>query len=99
MEACGACHDNVNFATGANHGSGIVANDTQCTTCHGSTSTIDNGQLQVVAAHVIPEVVAAAKFQYIVNSVTFTTDGAHNVYPVVKFSVVDPTNGNAPTTS
>ncbi len=65
VEACGACHDNVNFATGANHSSAnIVANDTQCTTCHGTTSTIDNGQLQVIAAHVIPEVVAAAKFQY-----------------------------------
>ena len=96
MEACGACHDNVNFATGANHGPSIVANDTQCTTCHGATSTIDNGQLQVVAAHVIPEVVAATKFQYIVNSVTFTTDTAHHVYPIVKFSVVDPTSGNAP---
>jgi OmcA/MtrC family decaheme c-type cytochrome len=96
MEACGACHDNVNFATGANHGPNIVANDTQCTTCHGATSTIDNGQLQVVAAHVIPEVVAATKFQYIVNSVTFTTDTAHHVYPIVKFSVVDPTSGNAP---
>jgi len=96
MEACGACHDNVNFATGANHSSGIVANDTQCSTCHGPASTIDNGRLQVVTAHVIPEVVAAAKFQYIVNGVTFTTDASHNVYPVVKFSVVDPTNGNAP---
>jgi OmcA/MtrC family decaheme c-type cytochrome len=96
MAACGACHDTVNFATGANHGPNIVANDTQCATCHGSTSTIDNGQLQVVAAHVIPEVVAATKFQYIVNSVTFTTGSASQVYPVVKFSVVDPTNGNAP---
>jgi OmcA/MtrC family decaheme c-type cytochrome len=97
MEACGACHDNVNFTTGANHSAAsIVANDTQCTTCHGTTSTIDNGQLQVVAAHVIPEVVAATKFQYVVNSVAFTTDTLHNVYPVVKFSVIDPTNGNAP---
>lgn len=95
MEACGACHDNVNFATGANHGPNIVANDTQCTTCHGATSTIDNGQLQVVAAHVIPEVVAAAKFQYIVKSVTFKST-AGSLYPVVNFSVVDPTNGNAP---
>jgi OmcA/MtrC family decaheme c-type cytochrome len=95
MEACGACHDTVNFATGANHGPGIIANDTQCTTCHGSTSTIDNGQLQVVAAHVIPEIAAAAKFQYVVNSVAFTTV-AGNTYPIVKFSVVDPTNGNAP---
>jgi OmcA/MtrC family decaheme c-type cytochrome len=95
-EACGACHDNVNFATGANHSSGnIVANDSQCTTCHGSTSTIDNGQLQVVAAHIIPEVVAATKFQYIVNSVSFKTTSG-NIYPVVNFSVVDPTTGNAP---
>jgi OmcA/MtrC family decaheme c-type cytochrome len=96
MAACGACHDNVNFATGANHSSGIIANDTQCSTCHGPTSTIDNGKLQVAAAHVIPEVAAAAKFQYIVNSVTFTTDAQQHVYPVVKFSVVDPTNSNAP---
>jgi OmcA/MtrC family decaheme c-type cytochrome len=96
IAACGACHDNVNFATGANHGSGIIANDTQCTVCHGPTSTINNGTLQVVAAHVIPEVVAAAKFQYIVNSVKFNTDGAHHVYPIVNFSVVDPTNSNAP---
>lgn len=96
MEACGACHDNVNFATGTNHGSGIVANDTQCATCHGPTSTIDNGQLQVVAAHVIPEVVAARKFLYLINSVTFTTGASAQVYPVVNFSVVDPTNNNAP---
>jgi OmcA/MtrC family decaheme c-type cytochrome len=96
MEACGACHDNVNFATGANHGPGIVANDTQCTTCHGATSTIDNGNLEVVAAHIIPEVVAAAKFQYIINTVTFASDTARNLYPVINFSVVDPTNGNAP---
>jgi len=95
-EACGACHDTVNFATGANHsGAHIVANDSQCTTCHGSTSTIDDGQLQVMAAHVIPTVVAAAKFQYIVKGVTFKTTGG-NVYPVVNFSVVDPTNSNAP---
>ena len=43
MEACGSCHDNVNFAAGANHGPGIAANDTQCTTCHGPASTINNG--------------------------------------------------------
>ncbi len=94
-EACGACHDTVNFATGANHSSNIIANDSQCTTCHGPTSNINNGQLQVIAGHTIPEVAAAAKFKYLINSVTFQTS-AGNIYPVVKFSVVDPTNGNAP---
>jgi len=94
-EACGACHDNVNFATGANHSSNIVANDTQCATCHGPTSNLDNGQLQVIAAHTIPEAVEATKFQYIIHSVTFKTT-AGSIYPVVNFSVVDPTNNNAP---
>jgi OmcA/MtrC family decaheme c-type cytochrome len=95
-EACGSCHDTVNFATGANHSpANLIANDSQCATCHGSTSTIDDGQLKVVTAHIIPEVVAAAKFQYRVNRVTFQTT-AGNIYPVVNFSIVDPTNGNAP---
>ncbi len=67
-EACGACHDNVNFATGANHSTNIVANDTQCVTCHGPGSNLDNGQLQVVAAHVIPDVVAATRYQFNVNT-------------------------------
>jgi OmcA/MtrC family decaheme c-type cytochrome len=31
--ACGACHDNVNFATGLNHEGGIKA-DTDCAGCH-----------------------------------------------------------------
>ena len=101
-EACGACHDNVNFATGLNHDAaagmqGIVANDSQCTTCHGPDSglTTSNGSLQVRAVHAIPTVAEAAKFQYVVNSVTFKTT-AGNIYPVVKFSVVDPTNDNKP---
>jgi OmcA/MtrC family decaheme c-type cytochrome len=93
-EACGACHDTVNFATGEGM-DGIVANDSQCTTCHGPTSTIDNGSLQVIAAHTIQANVQAAKFQYIVNSVSFTASGG-NIYPVVNFSVVNPTAGNAP---
>ncbi len=94
-EACGACHDNVNFVTGANHSANIVANDSQCTTCHGSTSNINNGALQVIAAHTDPNIAAAAKFQYLVNSISFTSSGG-SFYPVINFSVVDPTNGNAP---
>jgi OmcA/MtrC family decaheme c-type cytochrome len=93
-EACGSCHDTVNFATGAGM-DGIVATDAQCTTCHGAASMIDHGALQVIAAHVIPEDALATHFQYIVNGVTFKST-AGSLYPVVNFSVVDPTNGNAP---
>jgi len=38
MEACGSCHDNVNFATGANHGTGGVQTSNQaCSFCHPSS--------------------------------------------------------------
>ena len=32
--ACGSCHDDVNFATGANHPGGPQFDDNHCATCH-----------------------------------------------------------------
>jgi OmcA/MtrC family decaheme c-type cytochrome len=42
-KACGACHDDVNFATGDNHPSpgGIRTDDSECTVCHGETFIVD----------------------------------------------------------
>ncbi len=34
IAACGACHDDVNFATGANHPGGIQADNAACKFCH-----------------------------------------------------------------
>ena len=92
-EACGACHDNVNFATGANHSSNIVADDTQCVTCHGPTSTLDNGQLQVITAHQIPERVFQSTLAY---NIIKATSAAPGQKPVIQFSVTNPSSGNAP---
>ena len=50
-ETCSSCHDNVNFATGANHG-GVAATDDTCTACHGPTAQLAN--LRVERAHQIP---------------------------------------------
>ena len=38
--ACGACHNNINWATGANHPGvgGARADDSQCKTCHTATA-------------------------------------------------------------
>jgi OmcA/MtrC family decaheme c-type cytochrome len=33
-EACGSCHDDVNFATGLNHANLPMLNDSQCARCH-----------------------------------------------------------------
>jgi OmcA/MtrC family decaheme c-type cytochrome len=93
-KACGACHDDVNFETGENHSTeNIVATDDQCVTCHGPDSTINNGNLRVAVVHQIPEKLAGEKFQYNLLGVTNTAPGQA---PVVRFSVTDPTNDDAP---
>jgi OmcA/MtrC family decaheme c-type cytochrome len=89
-ETCSSCHDNINFATGANHG-GVAATDETCTACHGPTAQL--ADLRVERAHVIPEQLAAAKFKYEVLAVASSAPGE---FPKVTIRVVDPTNGNAP---
>jgi OmcA/MtrC family decaheme c-type cytochrome len=32
--ACGACHDDLDWVTGANHAGGPAADDSQCSICH-----------------------------------------------------------------
>ncbi len=92
IEACGACHDTTTFSGASPTHTGGAATNAQCTTCHTNTTL---PQLEVATVHVIPDELAATKFKYIINSVSFTGT-APSIFPVVNFSVVDPTNSNAP---
>ncbi|MFZ5446024.1 MAG: OmcA/MtrC family decaheme c-type cytochrome [Myxococcota bacterium] len=38
-KACGSCHDDIDFATGANHAGGAATTDTNCALCHPATGT------------------------------------------------------------
>jgi OmcA/MtrC family decaheme c-type cytochrome len=51
--ACGSCHDDVDFATGENHGGGVQENDGNCSGCHipDSGTQFDRS---VTGAHTIP---------------------------------------------
>ena len=91
-EACGACHDNVNFETGANHG-GVAATDDQCGSCHGPNSTHQRGQPATAGRARNPITEAGARFKYEVLKVA---DSAPGQAPTVTIRVVDPLNGNAP---
>ena len=51
--ACGSCHDDVNFATGANHPGGPEADDSQCTTCH-IPQGVQEFDASIIGAHTIP---------------------------------------------
>lgn len=91
---CGACHDNINFVTGLNHGPGnLPATDAECATCHGPAATIDNGALQVAAAHALGIDAAAGKFAFKILSVTNTAPGDS---PSVTLAVVNPDSNDAP---
>jgi OmcA/MtrC family decaheme c-type cytochrome len=50
--ACGSCHDDVNFATGQNHGSGGVQPDNQdCSGCHPPNGPVTLIQYPVETVH------------------------------------------------
>ncbi|MGD8228685.1 MAG: OmcA/MtrC family decaheme c-type cytochrome [Desulfobacteraceae bacterium] len=98
IEACGSCHDDVNFATGLNHIGGARTNP-ECAGCHPPSGTVQ----AVTEVHVIQEQVAAAQFQYNIISVSNAAPGVPGQFmvgpgefPVVRFSVTDPTSGDAP---
>jgi len=93
MEACGSCHDDVDFETGENHEGGDQSNNDDCSEneCHPPVNSEEEG-ISVTDAHVIPDQAAAALFEYNIIDVTNTAPGE---FPVVTFSVTDP-NGDAP---
>jgi OmcA/MtrC family decaheme c-type cytochrome len=89
-EACGSCHDDVDFSTGAGHTSGsIVAQNSECTICHSDSS---NFAPTPAEAHAIPEKVAGANYRLNVISVANTAPGQ---FPVITYEVTNPNAGNA----
>lgn len=51
--ACGACHDNVNFATGDNHVDLPQTSDNQCANCHTPQGELEF-DASIMGAHTIP---------------------------------------------
>jgi OmcA/MtrC family decaheme c-type cytochrome len=74
-QACGSCHVDVNFATGANHVGGIQTTNAMCAACH-SPATIRAKHATASSTPNNPDVPAgAANFSYVINSVTMAANG------------------------
>jgi OmcA/MtrC family decaheme c-type cytochrome len=84
--ACGACHDNVNFATGENHADLPQVSDNQCQTCHTSEASADF-DLSIPGAHVVPG--SSKSLPGIVLQVLKVENATPGNAPVVTFKVVD----------
>jgi OmcA/MtrC family decaheme c-type cytochrome len=84
--ACGACHDNVNFATGLNHVNLPQADDNQCATCH-----IPQGELEFDAsirgAHTVPS--ESATRPGLVLTLLKVDNGVAGKAPTVTFTSQD----------
>jgi OmcA/MtrC family decaheme c-type cytochrome len=84
--ACGACHDNVNFATGENHVNLPQVSDNQCKNCHPSQAVSDFDP-SVPGAHVVPqESTLLGGLQW---GIVDVKDGVAGKAPTVTFTVKD----------
>jgi len=87
-EACGSCHDDVDFVTGAGHAGGPRDNSS-CTSCHAPDTTSSLGAYQ---KHRILTREGADQYSFNILTIDFLGPGNE---PDVTFSVTDPTNNNA----
>src|SRR5215471_6444412 len=84
--ACGACHDDVNFASGQNHVNLPQVDDTQCANCH-----IPQGELEfdasIMGAHTVPS--ESASRPGLVFTLVKVDNGVAGKTPTVTFTSKD----------
>lgn len=90
IEACGSCHDDIDFALGkaGGHAGGIMSDNSECSVCHRAGGFVGS----IADSHQIKTQVAANKFKFNILSVTQT---APNEFPQVTFSITNPEADNA----
>ena len=84
--ACGACHDDVNFATGENHANLPQVSDNLCANCHIPESELEF-DLSIIGAHTIP--VFSKELPGTVFEILGVEDGGPGENPTVTFSIKD----------
>ena len=91
--ACGSCHDNLNFASGANHPGGPQVDDTQCATCHVPQGELDF-DASILGAHVVPT--SSSLLSGLVVSITKVANGSAGKAPAVSFTVANSAGAPVP---
>ncbi|HME07575.1 MAG TPA: OmcA/MtrC family decaheme c-type cytochrome [Bryobacteraceae bacterium] len=84
--ACGACHDDVNFATGVNHAGGPQFDDNLCSTCHIPQGEMDF-DASIKGAHVPPT--SSSLLTGLAVNITNVANGTAGNAPVISFTVQD----------
>jgi OmcA/MtrC family decaheme c-type cytochrome len=94
--ACGSCHDDVNFTTGLNHVNLPQVSDNQCSQCH-----VPQGDLEfdasIMGAHIAP--VQSKTIPGIVIAITKVDNGVAGKAPLVSFTAKDKSGTPIPAAS
>ena len=86
-EACGSCHDDVNWVTGANHPAGPQTSDSACNSCHQPEGSEFDASIK--GAHTIP--LKSKQLKGLKASIVSVTDLVAGKKPTVVFKI---TNGD-----
>jgi OmcA/MtrC family decaheme c-type cytochrome len=84
-DACGSCHDDVNFATGANHPAGAMADDKSCAKCHQPAG--DEFDASIQGAHTNP--LKSKQLKGLTVSIASVTNLAPGKKPTVVFAITN----------
>src|SRR5271157_2634888 len=87
--ACGSCHDDVNFASGANHVNLPQPDDSMCKNCH-SSNAVSDFDASIPGAHLIPA--NSTALPGLVTKVLTVTGATPGNAPTVTFSLMDKSN-------
>jgi len=94
--ACGSCHDNVDFATGANHADLPQVSDSLCSTCHIPQGELDF-DVSIKGAHLVPT--DSKDLKGLVFQIQKIGNGLAGQKPVVTFTIKDNAGTTVPLTS
>lgn len=91
--ACGACHDNVDFAAGtittaagtSNHLAGPAADDSSCNSCHTGPAIAESHRTEAPTANNPVVIEGISTISYEIKSVTVDTTTKK---PVIKFKII-----------
>ena len=90
------CHDDVNFATGANHPAGAQPDDSRCSTCHIPQGASDF-DASITGAHVVPT--DSSLLSGLVATVQGVASGTGGSKPIVTFTLKDKKGNGVPTSA
>ncbi len=87
-DACGSCHDDINWVTGAKHAGGPQLDDNACASCHQPASELEF-DASIKGGHTIPA--KSAQLKGLKASIVSTSNVAAGKNPTVVFKI---TNGD-----